>query len=155
MDPFDRVGLFRSAFGQVPTAAHAQARTMDEAAAWARKRHPEWFDLDCGGEDCPSHCPVGLGRAPYLFDWDDHHDSRYVRSGVPARPLGVSELPADVAAAARLVPVGFPFDRAPRVDLGCPGGREAIRASSLTPCTCCRPHPGGREASAEGEAGVP
>ncbi|MGW6096344.1 hypothetical protein ACWFRK_18670 [Streptomyces sp. NPDC055157] len=145
VDPFGRVGLFYSAFGPVPSAANAHEQTLDEATAWAKTRHPEWFDAGCVEDDCPQHCVVELARAPYLFTWDEEHDDRYTRYGVPTHPLLVSELPAALAAAVRLVEVDFSFDQAARIDLGYPRGREVISASALTPWTSCQRHPDGRE----------
>ncbi|WP_280697003.1 hypothetical protein [Kitasatospora sp. GP82] len=138
VDPAGFVGLFQSAFGPVPSAANAHARAVDEATARARRRHPEWFDARClddacpeqRGEECPvTHCLVRLARGPYLFTWDEEHDDRYTRYGVPKRPVPVSELPGDLAAAARLVEVGFTFDRAVRIDLSYPGGQEVLSAT--------------------------
>lgn len=82
VDPFDRVGLFYSAFGPVPSAANAHVQALDEATAWAKTRHPEWFDAGCAEHDCPQHCVIELARAPYLFTWDEEHDDRYSRYGV-------------------------------------------------------------------------
>ncbi|WP_418960523.1 hypothetical protein [Streptomyces tritici] len=138
VDPCGRVGLFYSAFGPVPSAANAHARTLDEATAWARTRHPEWFYEGCVEDDCPQHCVVELARAPYLFTWDEEYDDRYTRYGVPTQPISLSELPAALAAAVRLVEVDFSFDRAARIDLAYPGGREVISASAITPWTSCQ-----------------
>ncbi|MFB7545831.1 hypothetical protein ACFC0N_38730 [Streptomyces zaomyceticus] len=143
VDPSGRVGLFDTAFGPVPRAADAHVPTLDETAAWARKRHPEWFDGGCAEEDCPQHCVIQMARAPYLYAWDEEYDDRYTRYGVPTQPLLVSELPPAAAAAVRLVEVGFPFDRAARIDLGYPGGREVLSASELTPWTSCPRQPDG------------
>lgn len=154
VDPFGRVGSFYSAFGPVPSAANAHEQTMDEATVWAKTRHPEWFDAQCGEDDCPSYCVVELARAPYLFTWDEEHDCRYARYGVPTQPLLASELPAALAAAVRLIEVDFSFDQAPQVNLGYHGGREVISASALTPCTCCQRHPDGKEPPTVGELGA-
>ncbi|MGW0364407.1 hypothetical protein [Streptomyces sp. NPDC002990] len=153
VDPFSRVGLFYSAFGPVPSAANAHEQTLDEATAWAKTRHPEWFDAHCGEDDCPSYCVVELVRAPYLFTWDEEHDERYARCGVPTQPLLVSELPAAVAAAVRLVEVNFPFDQAAQINLAYPGGREVISASALASCTCCQRHPDEWESGIVGRLG--
>ncbi|MGX1274628.1 hypothetical protein [Streptomyces phaeoluteigriseus] len=154
VDPLSRVGLFYSAFGPVPSAANAHAQVLDEATAWAKTRHPAWFDAQCGEEDCPTHCVVELARAPYLFTWAEEHDDRYYRCGVPTKPLLVSELPAAVAAAVRLVRVDFSFDQAERIDLGYPEGREVISASAATLCTCCQRHPDGQGPPTVGQLGA-
>ncbi|MFJ3877086.1 hypothetical protein ACIPW5_06465 [Streptomyces sp. NPDC090077] len=144
VDPSGRVGLFYSAFGPVPSAANAHAQAMDETTAWARARHPEWFDAGCAEHDCPQHCVIELARAPYLYTWDEEHDDRYSRYGVPTRPLVVSELPAAVAAGVGLVGVDFSFDQAARIDLEHPAGRETLSASALTPWTYCQRQGDGR-----------
>ncbi|MFF5933187.1 hypothetical protein [Streptomyces sp. NPDC012508] len=154
VDPFDRVGLFYSAFGPVPSAANAHVQILDEATAWAKTRHPEWFDAGCVEYDCPQHCVIELARAPYLFTWDEEHDDRYSRYGVPTQPLLLSELPTAVAAAVGLIEVDFTFDQAARIDLGYSTGREAISASALTPWTYCQRHPDGREPHTIGELGA-
>ncbi|MGW2563273.1 hypothetical protein ACWCXB_29420 [Streptomyces sp. NPDC001514] len=130
VDPSGHVGLFYSAFGPVPGAAHDQVLIMDKATSGARALHPEWFDPICHEDECPetTHCPVELQRGPYLFTWDEEHDDRYTRYGVPREPVLVSEMPGDLAAAALLVEVGFRFDGATRVDLSYPCGREVLSA---------------------------
>ncbi|MFG2135234.1 hypothetical protein [Streptomyces sp. NPDC048650] len=133
VDPSGQVGLFSSAFGPVPTAAHTHEATMHEATVQARARHPEWFDWICHDDpdECPeTHCPVTPDYGPYLFTWDEETDDRYTRFGIPKRPLLVSELPGRPAAAARLVEVGFRFERVVRVDLSYPEGRELLSGSA-------------------------
>ncbi|HEY9372652.1 hypothetical protein [Streptomyces sp.] len=155
VDPSGQVGLFDSAFGPVPTAANAHVQALDEATACAMTRHPEWFAAECGEDDCPTHCVVELARAPYLFTWDCEYDDRYSRYGVPTQPILVSELPATLAAVVGLVEVDFAFDQAARIDLGYPGGRECISASTATPWTCCQRQPDGPVPHAFGELAAP
>ncbi|MEU1087297.1 hypothetical protein ACFYPN_25610 [Streptomyces sp. NPDC005576] len=132
VDPSGEVGLFYSAFGPVPTAAHAHGAAMDEATARARAWHPEWFDRVCHDEpeECPqTHCPVALDRGPYLFTWDEETDDRYTRFGVPKKPLRAVDMPRTLAEAALLVATDFVFERAVRVDLRRPAGRELLSGS--------------------------
>lgn len=107
---------------------------MDEATTQARARHPEWFDQQhCGDHECPgTHCPVELHRGPYLFTWDEDHDDRYIRYGVPRIPVLASELPGILATAARLVEVDFLFERTTRIDLRYPGGKELLSGNATT-----------------------
>ncbi|MER7467489.1 hypothetical protein [Streptomyces sp. NPDC097981] len=132
VDPSGQVGLFHSAFGPVPAAAHAHVAAMDGATARARVSHPEWFDWTCHDDpqECPqTHCPVTLDRGPYLFTWDEETDDRYTRFGVPKEPLLASEMPRGQAEAARLIGTDFLFERAVRVDLRYLGGRELLSGS--------------------------
>ncbi|WP_306324623.1 hypothetical protein [Streptomyces venezuelae] len=132
VDPSGQVGLFDSAFGPVPTAAHTHAAALDSATAQARASNPEWFDWICHDdpEDCPQmHCPITLDRGPYLFTWDEETDDRYTRFGIPKRPLLATELPRRLTDAALLVETDFTFDRTVRVDLSYPAGRELLSGS--------------------------
>ncbi|WMX45866.1 hypothetical protein RGF97_14760 [Streptomyces roseicoloratus] len=134
VDPSGQVGLFHSAFGPVPIAAHTHVAAMDSPTAQARASHPEWFDWICHDEpeDCPqTHCPVTLDRGPYLFTWDEETDDRYTRFGIPEKPLLAAELPRRMADAALLVETDFVFERTVRIDLSYPAGRELLSGSGL------------------------
>ncbi|MGW1976643.1 hypothetical protein [Streptomyces sp. NPDC001889] len=142
MDPAGRVGLFSSAFGPVPATAVAHVAAMDRATVDARASHPGWFDRQhCSDDSCPeTHCPVELGRGPYLFTWDEEHDDRYTRYGVPTTAVHVSEMTARVADAARLIKVGLSFDGAARIHLSRSGEWEALSGCAQSPAGRSRPH---------------
>ncbi|MFD6425242.1 hypothetical protein [Streptomyces sp. NPDC060198] len=80
--------LVQFSHGPAPEHLLAHLDRVDAAAAWAEEHRAVWF----GGDSVPLHAFVCDGELP-----------TYLRRGVPASPLRLSDAPAVIAGVAVLV----------------------------------------------------